>query len=130
MIIMLVPVCCEKNRAENVARALYGTVAMLYAVDIAEFTVQYLHVQFPLGSMEGDVAFSLQTVYCSVLKQIDAPDLRDDLHLNVLDWYAQNVGLEESVDIYDVSTRRAEKLCGVSGDGDFITSVAWNEQVS
>jgi cell division cycle 20-like protein 1 (cofactor of APC complex) len=73
------------------------------------------------------------TVYFSSLKVLDAPDLRDDFHLNVLDWSAQNVislGLEKSIYIYDVSTRRVEKLCDVSGDGDFITSVAWNEQVS
>jgi cell division cycle 20-like protein 1 (cofactor of APC complex) len=63
----------------------------------------------------------------------DALDLRDNFHLNVLDCSTQNVislGLGRSVYIYEyyASTRQAKKLCDVSGDGNFVTSVGWNGQ--
>jgi WD40 repeat protein len=64
---------------------------------------------------------------------LDAPELKDDSHLNILDWSAQNmisVALGKSVYLYNASTTEVVKLCDVSGGSNFVTSVAWNEQVS
>jgi hypothetical protein len=69
----------------------------------------------------------------SCLKELDVPDLRDDLSLNLLDSSIQNMisaGLGKSVYTYCVPTSQAARLCDVSGGGKFVTFVIWNEQVS
>jgi cell division cycle 20-like protein 1 (cofactor of APC complex) len=69
----------------------------------------------------------------SLLKVLDAPELQDNFNLNLLDWSAENVisaGLGKSIYTYCVPTSQAARLCDVSGDGNFVTSVSWNEQVS
>jgi hypothetical protein len=74
-----------------------------------------------------------QVACLSLLKELDAPELRDGFNLNLLDWSVQNVisiALGKSKYAYYVPTSQTARLCDVSGVGNFVTSITWNEQVS
>lgn len=63
-------------------------------------------------------------------KVLDAPELRDDFYLNLLDWSSQNllaVGLRNSVFVWSACTSEVTKLCETT-NGESITSVAWSER--
>jgi hypothetical protein len=67
------------------------------------------------------------------LKVLDAPELQDDFYLNLVDWSSQNVlsvGLGSCVYLWSACTSQVTRLCDLSGDGNSVTSVAWNERVS
>lgn len=75
----------------------------------------------------------LLTVYFSSFKVLDAPELQDDFYLNLVDWSSQNVlsvGLGSCVYLWSACTSQVTRLCDLSGDGNSVTSVAWNERVS
>jgi hypothetical protein len=75
----------------------------------------------------------LLTVSFSPLKVLDAPELQDDFYLNLVDWSSQNVlsvGLGSCVYLWSACTSQVTRLCDLSGDGNSVTSVAWNERVS
>ena len=64
---------------------------------------------------------------------LDAPELQDDFYLNLVDWSSQNVlsvGLGSCVYLWSACTSQVTRLCDLSGDGNSVTSVAWNERVS
>ncbi|KAK0077737.1 hypothetical protein PV325_003511 [Microctonus aethiopoides] len=64
-------------------------------------------------------------------KVLDAPELQDDFYLNLVDWSAQNVlsvGLGSCVYLWSACTSQVTRLCDLSGDGNSVTSVAWNER--
>jgi hypothetical protein len=66
-------------------------------------------------------------------KVLDAPELQDDFYLNLVDWSSQNVlsvGLGSCVYLWSACTSQVTRLCDLSGDGNSVTSVAWNERVS
>jgi cell division cycle 20-like protein 1 (cofactor of APC complex) len=61
-----------------------------------------------------------------------APMLADDFYLNLIDWSSQNVlsvGLSSRAYLQSASTSETTVLCNLSGSGNTVTSVAWNEQV-
>ena len=61
---------------------------------------------------------------------MDAPDLKDDFYLNLLDWSSQNilsVGLGSNVYLWSAGTCNVTKLCSV-GPYDSVTSVGWLEK--
>lgn len=63
---------------------------------------------------------------------LDAPELQDDFYLNLVDWSSQNVlsvGLGSCVYLWSACTSQVTRLCDLSGDGNSVTSVAWNERV-
>jgi hypothetical protein len=67
------------------------------------------------------------------LEVLDAPELQDDFYLNLVDWSSQNVlsvGLGSCVYLGSACTSQVTRLCDLSGDGNSVTSVAWNERVS
>ncbi|XP_036595670.1 fizzy-related protein homolog [Trichosurus vulpecula] len=66
----------------------------------------------------------------SPFKILEAPDLRDDFYLNLLDWSRLNViavGLDSDVYLWSALTCQVTKLCDLSLEDDFVTSVNWSE---
>src|SRR5271170_4724712 len=60
-------------------------------------------------------------------KVLDAPDLKDDFYLNLVDWGAQNilaVGLGSSVYLWNAHNGIVKKLVDL-GDQDHITGIGW-----
>jgi len=63
---------------------------------------------------------------------LDAPGLRDDYYLNLLDWSSTNVvaiALDKSVYLWNASTGNVEELC-TSHESDYIASVKWTKDGS
>jgi len=61
-------------------------------------------------------------------KVLDAPQLKDDFYLNLLDWSSQNilaVGLGSAVYIWSACNSKVTKLCESTPDKP-ITSVSWS----
>lgn len=61
-------------------------------------------------------------------KVLDAPLLKDDFYLNLVDWSAQNVlavGLGSCVYLWSACTSKVTKLCDL-GDSDSVTSIGWS----
>eukprot|EP00049_Salpingoeca_infusionum_P001851 m.51523 g.51523 ORF g.51523 m.51523 type:complete len:467 (+) comp11241_c1_seq1:205-1605(+) len=59
---------------------------------------------------------------------LDAPELRADYYLNLIDWSAQNtvaVALDTTVYLWDASSGSITELCSVGNPGDYISSVSW-----
>ena len=65
-------------------------------------------------------------------KVLDAPQLKDDFYLNLVDWSSQNVlavGLNRAVYIWSACTSQVKKLCELAPeDGELITSVGWSNR--
>ncbi|KDR10117.1 fizzy-related protein homolog isoform X2 [Zootermopsis nevadensis] len=62
---------------------------------------------------------------------LDAPELEDNFYLNLIDWSLQNVlsvGLGSCVYLWSLYTSQVTRLCDLFGDGNSVTSVAWNER--
>ncbi|KAF9109550.1 substrate-specific activator of APC-dependent proteolysis [Mortierella sp. AM989] len=60
-------------------------------------------------------------------KVLDAPELRDDFYLNLVDWSSQNVlgvGLGNSVYLWSALTSKVTQLCEL-GENDSVTSLSW-----
>ncbi|KAF9166525.1 substrate-specific activator of APC-dependent proteolysis [Mortierella sp. AD011] len=60
-------------------------------------------------------------------KVLDAPELRDDFYLNLVDWSSQNVlgvGLGNSVYLWSALTSKVTQLCEL-GEGNSVTSLSW-----
>ncbi|KAI7820427.1 WD40-repeat-containing domain protein [Gamsiella multidivaricata] len=60
-------------------------------------------------------------------KVLDAPDLRDDFYLNLVDWSSQNVlgvGLGSCVYLWSALTSKVTQLCDL-GENDSVTSINW-----
>lgn len=65
-------------------------------------------------------------------KVLDAPALKDDFYLNLIDWSNQNilaVGLGSWIYLWNASTSKVTKLYDL-GPTDIVTSVAWSEKSS
>jgi cell division cycle 20-like protein 1 (cofactor of APC complex) len=63
-------------------------------------------------------------------KVLEAPNLKDDFYLNLIDWSSRNVlavGLASSVYIWSAATSKAVKLCTIEDElsDASVTSVAW-----
>ncbi|EDQ87228.1 uncharacterized protein MONBRDRAFT_10098 [Monosiga brevicollis MX1] len=59
---------------------------------------------------------------------LDAPEMRPDFYLNILDWSSQNqiaVALNNSVYIWDAASGNTFELCHTEQAGDYISSVSW-----
>lgn len=60
----------------------------------------------------------------------DAPKLKDDYYLNVLDWGQNNViaiALGSELYLWNAENRKTQKLMQVEGEEDYLASVAWSE---
>ncbi|KAK3813440.1 MAG: WD40-repeat-containing domain protein [Benniella sp.] len=69
-----------------------------------------------------------RTILTSPEKVLDAPGLKDDYYLNLMDWSCSNmiaIGLDKSVFLWDAETGNAECLMSVTGNTDAIASVSW-----
>jgi len=67
----------------------------------------------------------------SPFKVLDAPSLKDDFYLNLVDWSGLNVlavGLGQCAYLWSACTSKVTKLCDLSNVGDSITSVAWTQR--
>ncbi|KAF9129423.1 substrate-specific activator of APC-dependent proteolysis [Mortierella sp. 14UC] len=65
-------------------------------------------------------------------KVLDAPDLKDDFYLNLVDWSSKNVlgvGLGSSVYLWSAATGNVHQLCDV-GSPDTVTSLSWTSSAS
>lgn len=59
---------------------------------------------------------------------LDAPELRDDFYLNLMDWSSKNIisiTLDNGVYLWNANTGEIDHLFEMDGSGDYITSVAW-----
>ena len=68
----------------------------------------------------------------SPFKVLDAPLLKDDFYLNLVDWSAENtlaVGLDSCVYLWSACTSVVTKLCDLQFGGP-VCSVAWNQQAN
>jgi len=64
----------------------------------------------------------------SPFKVLDAPSLKDDFYLNLVDWSAQNVlavGLGSCVYLWSACTSKVTKLCDLE-ESNCVTSVSWS----
>jgi WD40 repeat protein len=60
---------------------------------------------------------------------LDAPGLRDDFYLNILDWSARDqlaVALEDTVYVWDEATGAVRAVCQVDDRTDYVASVAFD----
>ncbi|KAH6559772.1 hypothetical protein BASA50_000779 [Batrachochytrium salamandrivorans] len=60
-------------------------------------------------------------------KVLDAPELKDDFYLNLVDWSSTNilgVGLDSCVYLWNASTSKVTKLCDIAPH-DSVSSVNW-----
>ncbi|KAF9964029.1 substrate-specific activator of APC-dependent proteolysis [Mortierella alpina] len=60
-------------------------------------------------------------------KVLDAPELKDDFYLNLVDWSSQNVlgvGLGSCVYLWSALTSKVTQLCDL-GEADNVTSISW-----
>lgn len=65
-------------------------------------------------------------------KVLDAPGLRDDFYLNLVDWGSNNVvavGLQHRVFLWSAKTTRVSQLCEFD-DTETVSSVSWNPRAS
>ena len=63
------------------------------------------------------------------MKILDAPDLQDDFYYNVIDWNQRNellVALGNVLYVWNAETGEADSVYQTP-EGDFITSVKWNQ---
>ena len=63
-------------------------------------------------------------------KVLDAPALKDDFYLNLIDWSSENtlaVGLGSCIYLWNASTSKVTKLYDL-GNTDLVTSVAWADK--
>jgi WD40 repeat protein len=63
-------------------------------------------------------------------KVLDAPALKDDFYLNLIDWSSHNVlavGLGSWIYLWNASTSKVTKLYDL-GNADLVTSVSWSEK--
>lgn len=61
---------------------------------------------------------------------LDAPALKDDFYLNLIDWSNENilaVGLGSSIYLWNASTSKVTKLYELA-NSDIVTSVAWADK--
>ncbi|KAJ2456214.1 substrate-specific activator of APC-dependent proteolysis [Coemansia sp. RSA 2336] len=66
------------------------------------------------------------------VKVLDAPGIRDDYYLNLMDWSTSNrisVALNSQVYVWDAQSSQTSQLCDVSTDNseEWVTSVGWAE---
>ncbi|KAJ2594859.1 substrate-specific activator of APC-dependent proteolysis [Coemansia sp. RSA 1721] len=62
------------------------------------------------------------------IKVLDAPGIRDDYYLNLMDWSASNrvaVALGSEVYVWDAQSSATSRLCDV-GESDWVSSVRWD----
>ncbi|KAF9389438.1 substrate-specific activator of APC-dependent proteolysis [Podila verticillata] len=68
-----------------------------------------------------------RTVGASPFKVLDAPDLKDDFYLNLVDWSSQNVlgvGLGSCVYLWHALNGKVTQLCDL-GENDSVASLSW-----
>ncbi|XP_077414888.1 cell division cycle protein 20 homolog isoform X2 [Vanacampus margaritifer] len=66
-------------------------------------------------------------------KILDAPDVRDDFYLNLLDWSSRNVmavALKDSVYLWDATQGNITHLMTMDNDVDYISSLSWAKEGS
>lgn len=120
---------------------------MLNGCNIEEAKILHLGGK-PLNAPEGyqnnlKVLYSQATTPVSVKKTrfissvadriLDAPDLRNDFYLNLLDWSSQNilaVALRNSVYLWDASRSEIVLLMRMEREEDYISSVSWTKEGS
>eukprot|EP00050_Salpingoeca_kvevrii_P023034 m.136870 g.136870 ORF g.136870 m.136870 type:complete len:485 (-) comp9912_c0_seq1:1795-3249(-) len=59
---------------------------------------------------------------------LDAPELRDDFYLNVIDWSSTNimaVALNDTVYLWNAGNGNISELCKRRAPGDYISSLSW-----
>lgn len=61
---------------------------------------------------------------------LDAPSLKDDFYLNLIDWGSSNilgVGLGSCIYLWDANSMKVTKLYDL-GSTDSVTSICWSPQ--
>ena len=97
------------------------------------YTNNFVYVIYTCSLWHTGLFAFVLTLCFYYLKVLDAPELQDDFYLNLVDWSSQNVlsvGLGSCVYLWSACTSQVTRLCDLSGDGNSVTSVAWNERVS
>ena len=84
----------------------------------------------PLGTALATPRRSPRKIARSPFRVLDAPGLKDDFFLNLVDWSAHNVlavGLGTSVCLWSACTSRVTKLCDLRPN-DSVCSVGWTQR--
>lgn len=85
--------------------------------------------KFPSCSKYSEVK-SKNKISKAPFKVLDAPALKDDFYLNLIDWSTQNilaVGLGSCIYLWNASSSKVTKLYDL-GASDTVTSVSWSEK--
>jgi cell division cycle protein 20 (cofactor of APC complex) len=67
------------------------------------------------------------------VKVLDAPKIKDDYYVNLMDWGKNNVlavALGSALYLWNAENQEVKKLLEVQGDNDYPTSVAWSEKAT
>ncbi|KAJ6869405.1 cell division cycle 20.5 [Populus alba x Populus x berolinensis] len=67
------------------------------------------------------------------VKVLDAPKIKDDFYVNLMDWGKNNVlavALGSALYLWNAENQEVKKLLEVQGDNDYPTSVAWSEKAT
>jgi len=63
-------------------------------------------------------------------KQLDAPGLRDDFYLNLLDWSSENflsIGLDRKLYTWSAYNNKSHLITELESDTDYIGAIAWSQ---
>lgn len=77
------------------------------------------------------IAGRQQDIETEPVSILDAPGLRDDFYLNILDWSQKDslaIALDDTVYLWMASTGTVEAVCQVNGRNDYIASVAFSTE--
>lgn len=75
---------------------------------------------------------TIRTISKTPYKVLDAPELKDDFYLNLVDWSSTNllgVGLGSCVYLWSAESSKVVKLCDLTNVNP-VTSVSWVQKVS
>ncbi|KAG7383469.1 ubiquitin-protein transferase activating protein [Phytophthora pseudosyringae] len=113
-----------------------STISESRAFDVDNFHTFRLPTQvtIPLrAACTKNARFSRRYIPSSPSCILDAPELRDDYYLNLMDWGSNGViavALDQNVYLYTTTTGRIQKINACSNPIDYVTSVAWVENTS
>lgn len=66
-------------------------------------------------------------------RALDAPNIKDDYYVNLMDWGKNNVlavALDSAVYLWNAENKGVNKLFQIQGDNDNPASVAWSENTA
>ncbi|XP_051943450.1 cell division cycle protein 20 homolog [Hippocampus zosterae] len=85
----------------------------------------YSHTMTPMSNKK------TRHISSSADRVLDAPDIRDDFYLNLLDWNSRNimaVALKDSVYLWDATQGNITHLMNMDNEAAYISSLSWAKE--